>query len=65
MTPKAEVVNAENEVIPGLFAAGELVGGVYYFNYPGGAGLTLGSVYGRLAGAAAGRRAVKASAVSA
>ena len=50
---KAEVINTENNIIPGLFAAGELVGGVYYFNYPGGAGLTLGAVYGRLAGIAA------------
>jgi len=56
---KAEVLNTENAVIPGLFAAGELVGGVYYFNYPGGAGLTLGAVYGRLAGASAARRAAK------
>ena len=54
---KAEVMNTENEVIQGLYAAGELVGGVYYFNYPGGAGLTLGAVYGRLAGAGAARRA--------
>ncbi len=65
VTPRAEVINTENEVIPGLFAAGELVGGVYYFNYPGGAGLTLGAVYGRLAGAAAGRRAVEANPASA
>lgn len=37
----------------GLYAAGELVGGVFYFNYPGGAGLMSGSVFGRLAGSAA------------
>ena len=24
--------------IPGLYAAGELVGGLFYFNYPGGSG---------------------------
>ncbi len=24
--------------IPGLYAAGELMGGLFYFNYPGGAG---------------------------
>jgi len=36
--------------IPGLFAAGELVGGLFYFNYPGGSGLTSGAVFGRAAG---------------
>jgi tricarballylate dehydrogenase len=40
--------------IPGLYAAGELVGGLFYFNYPGGTGLTSGSVFGRTAGEAAG-----------
>ncbi len=43
--------------IPGLYAAGELVGGLFYFNYPGGTGLTSGSVFGRIAGTAAGRHA--------
>ncbi|MBV1876530.1 MAG: FAD-dependent tricarballylate dehydrogenase TcuA [Pseudomonadales bacterium] len=36
--------------IPGLFAAGELVGGLFYENYPGGTGLMSGSVFGKLAG---------------
>jgi tricarballylate dehydrogenase len=39
--------------IPGLFAAGELVGGIFYHNYPGGTGLTSGSVFGKLAGTSA------------
>ena len=39
--------------IPGLYAAGELVGGLFYFNYPGGTGLMSGAVFGRIAGAAA------------
>lgn len=43
--------------IGGLYAAGELVGGLFYFNYPGGTGLTSGAVLGRLAGASAGRAA--------
>ena len=29
---------------------GEMVGGLFYFNYPGGSGLTAGSVFGRAAG---------------
>jgi tricarballylate dehydrogenase len=40
-------------VIPGLFAAGELVGGLFYHNYPGGTGLTSGAVFGRIAGRSA------------
>lgn len=39
--------------IPGLFCAGELVGGLFYGNYPGGSGLTAGAVWGRKAGQAA------------
>ena len=40
--------------IPGLYAAGELVGGLFYFNYPGGTGLVSGSVFGKIAGTTAG-----------
>lgn len=46
----AQVLNTDLAVIPGLYAAGEIVGGVFYFNYPGGSGLTNGSVFGRIAG---------------
>jgi tricarballylate dehydrogenase len=46
----ARVLDTDLEPIPGLFAAGELVGGIFYFNYPGGSGLTNGSVFGRIAG---------------
>jgi tricarballylate dehydrogenase len=49
----ARVLDTGLEPIPGLYAAGELVGGLFYFNYPGGSGLTNGSVFGRIAGAAA------------
>jgi tricarballylate dehydrogenase len=30
-----------------------VIGGLFYFNYPGGTGLTAGSVFGRIAGRAA------------
>jgi tricarballylate dehydrogenase len=50
---EAQVIDVDGEPIPGLFACGELVGGVFYFNYPGGAGLTNGSVFGRIAGTGA------------
>jgi tricarballylate dehydrogenase len=46
----ARVLDQAGEPISGLFAAGELVGGLFYFNYPGGSGLTSGSVFGRIAG---------------
>jgi tricarballylate dehydrogenase len=53
----AAVLDIDQRPIAGLFAAGELVGGLFYFNYPGGAGLMSGSVFGRIAGESAGRRA--------
>jgi tricarballylate dehydrogenase len=49
----AQVMSADGEPIPGLFAAGELVGGIFWFNYPGGTGLTNGAVFGRIAGTSA------------
>jgi tricarballylate dehydrogenase len=52
-----QVVDTGLDPIPGLFAAGECVGGLFYFNYPGGSGLTAGSVFGRLAGTSAGAAA--------
>ena len=52
-----QVQDTESVPIPGLYAAGELVGGIFYFNYPGGAGLMSGAVFGRIAGTAAGRAA--------
>ena len=55
ITTNGEVVNTDYQPIPGLYAAGELVGGLFYFNYPGGTGLTSGSVFGRIAGTSAAR----------
>ena len=34
----------------GLYAAGELVGGLFYYNYPGSSGLMAGAMFGRIAG---------------
>jgi tricarballylate dehydrogenase len=48
--PDARVLDTAGRAIPGLYAAGELVGGLFHFNYPGGSGLTAGSVFGRRAG---------------
>jgi tricarballylate dehydrogenase len=55
-----EVLNTGDEVIRGLYAAGEMVGGIFYFNYPGASGLTSGAVFGRLAGKSAGEFAARA-----
>ena len=50
---RGQVLSTEGTPVRGLFAAGELVGGLFYHNYPGGAGLMAGSVFGRIAGASA------------
>jgi len=52
----AQVMSSDGAPIPGLFAAGELVGGIFWFNYPGGTGLTNGAVFGRIAGRNAARK---------
>ena len=49
----AAVLDTGGERIPGLYAAGELVGGMFYGNYLGGAGLMSGAVFGRHAGKSA------------
>ncbi len=51
----AQVLDTDGAPIAGLYAAGELVGGIFYFNYPGGTGLTNGAVFGRIAGTSAAR----------
>jgi tricarballylate dehydrogenase len=48
-----QVIDSDQAPIPGLYAAGELVGGIFYFNYPGGTGLMSGTVFGRIAGTGA------------
>ena len=49
----AQVFDTEDRPMPGLFAAGELAGGLFYHNYAGGSGLMAGAVVGRIAGMAA------------
>jgi tricarballylate dehydrogenase len=50
VTGEAAVLDTEDRPIPGLYAAGELVGGLFYHNYPGGSGLMAGATFGKLAG---------------
>lgn len=47
---KGEVQDMTDQSIPGLYAAGELVAGLFFENYPGGSGLMSGAVFGKLAG---------------
>lgn len=50
-----EVQSEANQSIPGLYATGEIVGGLYYEKYMGGNGMVAGTIFGR-----AGARAAKA-----
>jgi len=50
---KGQVLDTDLVQIPGLYAAGELIGGLFYGNYPGGTGLMAGAVFGKLAGTSA------------
>ena len=59
ISKKAEVMHNDFTTIDGLYAAGEIVGGLYYDKYPGGAGLTSGAVFGRIAGEQAAKYARK------
>jgi tricarballylate dehydrogenase len=52
-----QVLDLIRQPIAGLYAAGEMVGGLFYFNYPSGTGLVSGAVFGRLAGTSAGAAA--------
>ena len=45
-----EVLRADGSAIDGLFACGEMLGGLFFNGYPGGSGLTAGAVFGRRAG---------------
>jgi tricarballylate dehydrogenase len=52
-----QVLNVHFHPIPGLYCAGEMVGGLFYFNYPSGTGLVSGAVFGKIAGTGAGQAA--------
>jgi tricarballylate dehydrogenase len=55
-----EVENLYGRVIPGLYAAGEMVGGLFFHNYCSGTGLMSGATFGRLAGCNAAQFATQA-----
>jgi len=49
----AQVISTGWREIHGLYAAGEMVGGLFHYNYALGSGLMSGAVFGRIAGRAA------------
>lgn len=51
------ISSTTNSAVPNLYCAGEMLGGLFYDNYPGGSGLTSGAVFGRRAGRAAAAQA--------
>ena len=55
VNPEAQVLDMEDRPIPGLFAAGEIIGGIFFHNSLRSGGLMHGAVFGRRAGANAAR----------
>jgi tricarballylate dehydrogenase len=51
----AQVIATDWRPIKGLFCCGEMVGGLFYDNYPAGTGLVSGATFGRIAGRNAAR----------
>ncbi|KAF2769268.1 tricarballylate dehydrogenase [Teratosphaeria nubilosa] len=58
----AVISSTTDREIPGLYSVGEMLGGLFYGNYPGGSGLTSGAVFGRRAGKAAAKLVARESA---
>ena len=50
---EGRVIGRDANPIHGLYGAGELLGGLFYFNYPAGSGLTSSAIFGRIAGTSA------------
>ncbi|MFC1873551.1 FAD-binding protein, partial [Chloroflexota bacterium] len=44
-----QVISTSGNIIPGLYAAGEPIGEIYYYNYPGATSVIRGAVFGRIA----------------
>jgi tricarballylate dehydrogenase len=52
----ARVIDTRGQVMAGLYAAGEPMGEIFYFNYPGASSVIRGAVFGRIAGSHAAAR---------
>jgi tricarballylate dehydrogenase len=53
VSEEAQIIGTDWRPIPGLFCCGEMVGGLFYDNYPAGTGLVSGATFGRIAGRSA------------
>jgi tricarballylate dehydrogenase len=53
----ARVIDTRGQVMGGLYAAGEPMGEIFYYNYPGASSVIRGAVFGKIAGAHAAERA--------
>ena len=51
VSKRGEVLNQLDKPISGLYAAGEIIGGLFYTNYPGATGLTAGAIFAKIVGA--------------
>jgi tricarballylate dehydrogenase len=61
---RAEALDGDLKPIPGLYAAGEMVTGIFYRNYAGGSSLPRCAVFGRIAGEQAAQHAKKGFALT-
>lgn len=55
--PDARVIDTAERVMAGLYVAGEPMGEIFYYNYPGASSVIRGAVFGRIAGTDAAKRA--------
>ena len=53
-----ELINKNGDIINGLYAVGEMVGGLWHNNYPSGGGMMAGAVFGKNAGKHASNKAI-------
>ena len=53
-----ELINKNGDIINGLYAVGEMLGGLWYNNYPSGGGMMAGAVFGKKAGKHASSKAI-------
>ena len=53
-----ELINKNGDIINGLYAVGEMLGGLWHNNYPSGGGMMAGSVFGKNAGKHASNKAI-------
>lgn len=54
----AQVQHVAGRPIPGLYTAGEMLGGLWHWNYPSGSGMMSGATFGRIAGNSAAKDAL-------